>query len=276
MGVATFFRASLLLEVSGRWYVDWLILFFIAVIWVAAFFLSKRNVVANRRRRSRELAEKIIRKSKEPYEYIPVEAQSVTGLRLNELQQSTETLERLGFRRLSDHRLLGKGETIPHSFARNLVNEDLHCFADLIAIQKTLDARGPLIFGFSTFFEAGWSIGASSSGYIAGKYYRRVPRSLSLIIRDCDLEELLRRHLAMCDRVMRDLGVSVLQDVSLEGYRQRLRERMSERRQAFLQRDILAETTEAKRIEAQGHWEWLGDYPRFADRNRGKQTVVTG
>ncbi len=60
---------------------------------------------------------------------------------------------------------------------------------------------------------------------------------------------------------MKELGISAVQDTSLQGYRERVRQRMKERRQAFLERDILGEGPEAKRIEQEGYWEWLGDYP---------------
>ena len=237
------------------------------------FYLFRRRGITSQRRRSRELAERISEKSREPYEYINVNAESVPGLRLSELQQYTENLERLGFRRLSDHRLLGKGETSPHSFGRSLVNEELHCYVDMIALQKILDAEGPLIFGFSSFLDDGWSVGSSSSGSIAGHYVRRHPKSLSLYIRGCPLEELLQRHLGLRNRVMNGLGVSAVPDSSLEGYRGRVRERMKERRQAFRKREILGEWPEAKRIEQAGYWEWLGDYPEEAARRKSGQNL---
>jgi len=245
---------------------DWLIFLSVLSVWIVLFYLFRRGDLANQRFRSRELAEEIGGKSREPYQYIPVNADSVPGLRLQELQQSTESLERLGFRRISDHRLLGKGESTPHSFGRSLVNEELHCYVDLIAIQKTLDTEGNLIFGFSSFMEDGWSVGSSSTASIAGHYVRRHPKSLALYIRGCPLEELLQRHIELRNRVMKDLGISVRHDTSLQGYRERVQQRMKERRQAFLKRDILGEWPEAKRVEQEGYWEWLGDYPQEAVR----------
>jgi len=271
VNAGTSYEAAATLVFRSGDYADWIIFLSVASIWIALFYLLRRREIISRRRRSRELVEEIGDKSRDPYEYIQVDADSVPGLRLSELQQCTEILERLGFRRLSDHRLLGKGETSPHSFGRSLVNEELHCYVDLIAIQKTLDAEGSLIFGFSSFLQDGWSLGSSSSGSIAGHYVRRHPRNLALYIRGCPLEELLQRHLGLRDRVLKELGISAVQDTSLEGYRERVRKRMKERRQAFLRHDILGEWPEAKRIEQEGYWEWLGDYPQEAARRaKGK------
>src|SRR2546421_12799454 len=76
---------------------------------------------------------------------------------------------------------------------------------------------------------------------MAGHYVRRHPKGLVLYIRGCPLEELLERHLELRNRVMKELGISAVQDTSLQGYRERVRQRMKERRQAFLERDILGE-----------------------------------
>jgi hypothetical protein len=271
MSAVTSYEAVVIVIFGDGGSTDWLIFLSVSGVWIAFFYLFRRRDLASRRLRSRELAEKIGGKSREPYEYIPVDADSVPGLRLQELQQSTEKLERLGFRRLSDHRLLGKGESTSHSFGRSLVNEELYCYVDLIATQKTLDTERNLIFGFSSFLEDGWSVGSSSGGSMAGHYVRRHPKSLVLYIRGCPLEELLDGHLELRNRVMKELDISAVQDTSPQGYRERVRQRMKERRQAFLKRDILGEWPEAKRIEQAGYWEWLGDYPQEAARRaKGK------
>ena len=161
MSAVTSYEAVVIIIFRDGGSTDWLIFLSVLGVWIAFFYLFRRRDLASRRLRSRELAEKIAGKSREPYEYIPVDADSVPGLRLQELQQSTEK----GFRRLSHHRLLGKGESTSHSFGPSLVNEELHCYVDLIAIQKTLDTERNLIFGFSSFLEDGWSVGSSSGLY---------------------------------------------------------------------------------------------------------------
>ena len=105
MSAVTSYEAVVIVIFRDGGSTDWLIFLSVLGVWIAFFYLFRRRDLASRRLRSRELAEKIAGKSREPYEYIPVDADSVPGLRLQELQQSTERLERLGFRRLSDHRL---------------------------------------------------------------------------------------------------------------------------------------------------------------------------
>src|SRR5882762_1408683 len=127
MSAVTSYEAVVIIIFRDGGSTDWLIFLSVLGVWIS-FHLFRRRDLASRRLRSRELAEKIAGKSREPYEYISVDADSVPGLRLQELQRSEEKLERLGFRRLSDHRLLGKGESTSHSFGPSLVNEELHCY----------------------------------------------------------------------------------------------------------------------------------------------------
>jgi hypothetical protein len=244
-----------------------------AVIWIALSYFLNGNGIVLRKRKSRKLAEKALEEVPETYAYIPADAGSVAGLRQDELQTYTESLERLGFRKLADSTLLGSGEATPHAFGRCLVNEEMRCFAELIATQKTLNVSGPLIFGFNTDMGNGWSVGSTSSNLLKFRYLRRLPRSLIQCEPQATLEELLRYHVGLRDRVTTDLGVRVLEDTSLEGYRQRIQQRLMERRETFLRRDILAEWDEATRIAQEGRWEWLGDYPEEAAR-RAKGTTL--
>jgi hypothetical protein len=243
-----------------------LTLLMFALLSIVLFASSQWRKNVRRRRLSRELAKKITANSPEKYEHIPVDADSVAGLRQDELQRYTETLEGLGFHKLADFRLQGSSETTPHSFGRCMLNKELRCFAEVMATRKILDASGPLLFGFSSFLEEEWSIGSTSGRSLKARYFRRLPRSLILCGPECSIEELFRRHMELRTRVTTDLGISALEDTSLEGYHQRIRDRMRVSREALLNRDILGEWEEATSIAHEGHWEWLGDYPEEAAR----------
>ena len=274
MSVAFFLYAAPMRNLSILPSIDWLILSAVASIWAAVFWSFRAQRVQHQKLQNRELIERINHNSREPYEYIPVDANTVSGLRLDELQQCTDSLERLGFRCLSDHRLLGKGETSAHSFGRTLVNEQLRCYAGLLAVQKTLDAQGPLIFGFTSFLEDGWSIGSSSSSRsIRGHYVRRLPKALSVVSQGVSPEQLFQRHLELRDRVMKDLGIGTVPDISLEGLRERVRSQMEERRHAFSKRDVLEEWPKAWRLAKKGQWEWLGEYPQEVTRRSKAQKL---
>jgi hypothetical protein len=241
----------------------------LTILIIAAFSISlvafrQWRVPTVRQRLSRELAEKIMAKVPDQFEHIPVDSGSVTGLRQDELNRYTEALENLGFRKLQDFRILGTGETIPHSFGRTMVNDRLCCFAEVMATQKILETSGPLLFGFSSFLEDGWTIGSGLGVTLKASYLRRLPKYLVQCEPGSSTEELLRRHLALRQGVTNDLEIPILEDISLEGYRQRIRERMKVAREAFLGRDILADWEEATRIAQEGKWEWLGAYPEEA------------
>jgi hypothetical protein len=255
---------------SASWPWNALIIFLIgaAVRIALSYLFNEKDITVVRKRLSRELAEKVAAKVPETYDYIPTDAGAVRGLRQDELKKYTDSLEQLGFHQLADSALLGGGEAAPHAFGRCFVNEEIRCFAELIATQKTLDVSGPLIFGFSSSMENGWSVGSSSSDLLKVRYLRRLPRSLIQCEPQLSVEELLRYHVGLRDRVVTDLGVRVLEDTSLEGYRQRIQVRLREAREVFLKRDVLAEWDEATRIAQEGHWEWLGDYPEEAAQRK--------
>jgi hypothetical protein len=67
--------------------------------------------------------------------------------------------------------------------------------------------------------EDGWSVGSTSGNFIKATYLRRQPRSLVQCEPRRSVEELLRYHIGLRERVTIDLGVRVLEDTSLEGYR---------------------------------------------------------
>jgi hypothetical protein len=250
----------------------WPLLTFVAIAVISIFLsaLSHWSKQVRRRRQSRDHKVKILALMHEACEYISVDPSSIPGLRLNELHGYTQFLEREGFRKLADSRLLFKGEAAPRAFDRCLVNEGLRCFADLFATQKTIDVSGPLRFSFSSYMENGWSIESTSSNATKIGYVRRLPRSLVQWEPRLSIEELLRRHLKFRDRVMSDLGITPQADISLEGYRQSIDKRLRDGREAFMRRDILEEWTEAARITQDGHWEWLGDCPgETAQRENG-------
>jgi hypothetical protein len=64
--------------------------------------------------------------------------------------------------------------------------------------------------------------------------------------------------------VTRELGVHILDDLAIEFFNLKVKQRLKKKRLVLLGCDILAELPKANQITTQGTWEWLGDYPEQA------------
>jgi hypothetical protein len=253
---------------------DWTIFLGVILTVLIGYFLSKNHKAVLYRRKNREIAEKAVAAGNRfrNAERVPVDANSVKGLRGAELQRLSEEFGQLGFTPVRDMRLRAVGETELSSFARQFVHRDLKCFAEIMATQKTLEDSGPLSCGMSSFLEGEWSIGCLSRAPFEVNYLWRIPKAIVEYLPGAGPGECVQRHLELRARVMSELSIAVLEDLSNEFYEAKVRERLERRRVALLNADILAELAEAKRVAAQGEWVWLGDYPQeVVRRAKGKK-----
>jgi hypothetical protein len=78
--------------------------------------------------------------------------------------------------------------------------------------------------------------------------------------------------LELRENVVRDLELKIITDPSAENFFTRSDNTRRLRRETLLNRDIIKDLSEAKRVQEQGHWEWLGEYPQeAAKRAKGKK-----
>lgn len=252
---------------------DWLIFLSIVFVWLVFFFLFKNQKNQVRRRKSREIAEKAVAAG-DAYrgaERVEVDAANVDGLSQEELQRLTDEFLSLGFVRVLDYRLRPAGRTDLIGFGRSLVNQRLCCFGEIMALQMSLETRGGLNFSFDSYLEDGWRAGAINRKPHFVDYLERLPKNLRIMLPDATPAKLLQRHLDQRTNLASDLNLKVLTDFSLEIRFRKVAESMAACRQALLNRDILAELTDARNVESEGKWEWSGDYPQDAARQaRGK------
>jgi hypothetical protein len=260
--------ASLLISI------DWLVFLSVALVWLVLLLLFKNLKSTSRRRRSREIAERAV-KASDPYrnaERVPIDARSVEGLPQVELEHLTDEFVRLGFVPVFDYRLRLADHSDLNSFARSMVNRELFCFAEIMATQKALETDGALLFGLDSYLEDGWRLGAINRRPFLIDYLQRLQKNPRLMIPDATPAELLQLHLDQRNNVARDLKIKVLTDLSLETRFRKNAEFMALRRETMLSRDILTELSEARRIQKEGKWEWLGNYPNeVARRMKGQR-----
>lgn len=273
MSAATASRAGLGLKLWSWFSLDWLVFLTIAGIWVTLYYLDRRRRVASRRRQSREFAEKLIAALPSSIHFTPKEASAIPGLNLEELRRITSDIERLGFVQAGDYRISVNDEKTERGFFRLFHHPEKHCFADTGAVGKSLaSGDGAFLFGISSSLEEDWAIGTGNSKPSVIKYYWRLPKHLGVYKPKVSFEELFRIHCELRDRLAHDLQLNVIADASVGNHLARDQNTHRLRREALLNRDVVKEYREAKRIQDQGEWEWLGDYPEEAARRvRGKR-----
>jgi hypothetical protein len=252
---------------------DWIIFSLVLSIWIAIFVLFGRGQRSRRRQQNRELANKIIAGMASSVQRTPAEARSFPGIRHHELLQRSSEFERLGFTQSGDFTFSFNGEAEIRGFFRLFYHPFEHCFAEVGLTRKSLkDENEAFLLGVTSSLEPGWAIGTATARPSITGYLWRLPKVLEIKRPGASPEELFNRHLQLRRRVIQDLRLGVTEDSSVQNRFTRGDNTMRLRKEALLNRDIIGDFREAKRIQEQGPWEWLGDYPQVAARRaKGKK-----
>ena len=88
----------------------------------------------------------------------------------------------------------------------------------------------------------------------------RNPKSLRTHHPEISLAELLEKHLEFRQRMIMDLGITVLTDISWENYVQIQREGVIYRKRSLRGKILLLAMIEVTQFELNPKSEWLGDY----------------
>lgn len=175
------------------------------------------------------------------------------------LEQQTRALEVLGFQHLQDFRM-------PHqpTVARCMSHSHHHCFAEMFTV---CNEDGEIVVEnmlLGSLLTDGWSIIHVNRDVDAYNdsisCLWRIPKVLSVRQACPTVEALLNAHLEFRDRMQRDLGLSVIPDVSWETYVQHEQDAMISRKQAFRQTNLLVGMFRVAQFELNPQSEWLGDY----------------
>jgi hypothetical protein len=251
---------------------DWIIFSLVLSIWIGIFILFGRGRRRWRDQKNREIAERITAGMASSVQRTPAEARSVPGIRHHELQQTSSEFERLGFVQSGDFTFSFNEESEIRGFFRLFYHPSEHCFAEVGLTTKSLkNASRGFLFVVTSSLEGEWAIGASNVRPTITSYLWRLPRVLEIKKPEAPPEELFNCHLQLRRKVLQDLHLSVIEDSSIQNRFARGDSTRRHRKEALLNRDIIGDYPEAKRIREEGTWEWLGDYPQeVARRAKGK------
>ena len=187
-------------------------------------------------------------------------------LNLDCLLIQTRTLESLGFVQLMDWKVEpGNG------FARCFDHPQQYCFAEIGQLfNETREAIAQHSIIFS-LLEQDWVIAEINREVRSGdgiSYIWRHPKEIRTYSPNLNLDELLQTHLRLREKILVDLGISLLTDVSRSAFCNLEKQSTIRRKQTLKRKNLLLAMFEATLFEINPKSQWLGDYPQEATKKR--------
>jgi hypothetical protein len=128
----------------------------------------------------------------------------------------------------------------------------------------------PLRCGFEGCLQNGWTLGfTNGKPQAAGSLLRR-KKALGVCMPDASSSELLQAFLKMREQVCVDLGISPVNDDSMEAFVNKTQRAISELREAVQQKNFVKGLPEVylrkfSLWKTKPEYVWLGDYPKEAE-----------
>ncbi len=185
----------------------------------------------------------------------------------------TRELEGMGFTRLLDFSLVSDKRTNPPSFCRVFAHTRHHCFAEISQIFPKGKVPLPLKCSIQSGLQNGWTLGFSDRKPQAASSLMRRRKAIGVCIPDVTAGELLTAFLKMRDQVCLDLGISVVNDDSLQAYIDKVQRSVTEMRDAVEAKNFLKGLPEVylrkfSQLKTNPEYIWLGDYPKEAEQRK--------
>ncbi|MEH2275673.1 MAG: hypothetical protein V7K40_13025 [Nostoc sp.] len=195
--------------------------------------------------------------------FVPTQLEALSQIDTKTFNYYTNALESLGFSKISDLELSESTLTV----ARLFCHPKHLCFAEVIQTP----GRSIVFCAISSGLEQEWSVSfRDNSPNLAIVYaFLRRPRGIIVVQQGVTPEELLRSHLKFRQKMMRDLNLQLLPDISIEAYFDQSQRVRTCQRKALWRKSVIIGLVEMWlfnfKSEAQKS-QLLGDYARLAAR----------
>jgi hypothetical protein len=194
---------------------------------------------------------------------IPTQLETLSQIDTKTFNYYTNALESLGFTRISDLELSESTLTV----ARVFCHPKYLCFAEVMQAP----GRSLVFCAIGSGLEQEWSVSfRDNSPNLAIVYaFLRCPRGIIVVQQGVTPEELLRSHLKFRQKIMLDLNLRLLPDISIEAYFDQSQRSRTRLRKTLWRKSVIIGMLEMGlftfKSEAQKS-RWLGDYARLAAR----------
>jgi hypothetical protein len=131
----------------------------------------------------------------------------------------------------------------------------------------------PVKCSLESQLQGGWSIAFGDRKPQAAASLVRRRRAIGVSMPDAHLSELLTAMLKMRDQICVDLGVSPLNDDTLDAYISKTQRAAGEMREAVQEKNFVKGLSEVyvrkfSLLRTKPEYIWLGDYPKEAERRK--------
>ncbi|AFY72192.1 hypothetical protein Syn7502_00017 [Synechococcus sp. PCC 7502] len=190
------------------------------------------------------------------------------------LDNYTQRLESLGFKHLGDIGLAGEQTKLNTGVARIFWHPEHNCLCEIGQNFSGTDSNKdvPMRCVFGSLFDKAWTLATSNMANVNGiVYMMRRPKSLWQRYPEyglAEIESLLRKHLDLREEISSTLNLAVQANLTLEDYIHHEEDQGVQRHYALEKKNILVGLIEAYLFELKPKFEWLGDYAKFAKRNK--------
>ncbi|MHC5594775.1 MAG: hypothetical protein ACYTXC_02190 [Nostoc sp.] len=193
--------------------------------------------------------------------FLPAHLESLSQIDIKTFNYYTNALESLGFTRISDLELSESSLTVARIFS----HPKHFCFAEVIQTP----GRSSVFCAIGSPLEQEWSVSFrdNSPNHAILYAFLRRPKRIIVVKQGVTPEELLRSHLKFRQKIMHDLNLQFLPDISIEAYLDQLERATTGQRKALWRKSVIMGLLEIGlfnfKSEVQKS-EWLGDYARLA------------
>jgi hypothetical protein len=253
----------------------WLVVVAVLFLWRFGSWLQVLFTFATVKRR-------VLNNMATSFSFPPATPAQFPLLDLDALERYTRELEGTGFTRLLDFSLVSNSPTNPPSFCRLFAHTRHHCFAVASQFFPKGNTPLPLKISLESSLQSGWTLNfADRKPQATGSLLRR-RRALGVCMPEATTSELLQAFLKMRDQVCLDLGISPLNDDTLEAYIQRTQRSIAELRSAVQEKNFVKGLPEVylrkfSLLKTKPEYIWLGDYPKEAEqRQQGLGSFAAG
>jgi len=225
---------------------------------------------------------RVLKKMPTSYSFPPATPAQFPMLDLDALERYTREFEGMGFTRLLDFSLVSDAGSNPPSFCRLFAHTRHHCFGEVSQLFPKGKTPLPLKCSIQSCLQNGWTISFSDrKPQAAGSLLRR-KKALGICMPEVTTGELLQAFLKMRDQVCLDLGISPVNDDTLQAYIDKMQRAVGEMREAVQEKNFVKGVPEVylrkfSLMKTKPEYVWLGDYPKEAEqRKQGFNTFAAG
>ena len=213
-----------------------------------------------------DLKSKLLKNLPSEFRCSPTHIEQFPGLDLDSLYRYNDILKPLGFIQVVDYRSeTGTG------FARVFAHPQHYCFADVFQVLPAGKQPLPMVCTIHSYLENDWKIVTTVVQPDGLNYMWRSNKTLWTYYKSANPAELFQIHLERRQKIIENLGLEILTDLSWEFYFIQEQKASIKRRENFARKNIVIALIEATRFEMNPVSEWLGDYPKLAARRRSRK-----